>query len=72
MPPPAAAYAKPFRAGWGTMDFNGHMANTAHLDLAADLRMAFFSERGFPPAEFRRRRRAATRSAGWPSGSSRW
>jgi acyl-CoA thioester hydrolase len=54
MPPPAAAYAKPFRAGWGTMDFNGHMANTAYLDLAADVRMAFFSEHGFPPAEFRR------------------
>lgn len=54
VPPPAGAYAKPFRAGWGTMDFNGHMANTAYLDLAADVRMAFFSEHGFPPAEFRR------------------
>ena len=36
----------------GTMDFNGHMANTAYLDLAADVRMAFFAEHGFPPAEF--------------------
>jgi acyl-CoA thioester hydrolase len=54
VPPPAGTYAKPFRAGWGTMDFNGHMANTAYLDLAADVRMAFFSEHGFPPAEFRR------------------
>jgi acyl-CoA thioester hydrolase len=36
------------------MDFNGHMANTAYLDLAADVRMAFFAEHGFPPAEFRR------------------
>jgi acyl-CoA thioester hydrolase len=47
-------YAKEFRAGWGTMDFNGHMANTAYLDLAADVRMAFFAEHGFPPSEFRR------------------
>ncbi len=47
-------YAKEFFAGWGTMDFNGHMANTAYLDLAADVRMAFFAEHGFPPGEFRR------------------
>ena len=47
-------YAKQFLAGWGTMDFNGHLANTAYLDLAADVRMAFFAEHGFPPGEFRR------------------
>jgi acyl-CoA thioester hydrolase len=47
-------YSKQFLAGWGTMDFNGHMANTAYLDLAADVRMAFFAEHGFPPSEFRR------------------
>jgi len=47
-------YAKQFIAGWGTMDFNSHMANTAYLDMSADVRMAFFSEHGFPPGEFRR------------------
>lgn len=47
-------YAKEFVAGWGAMDFNGHLANTAYLDLAADVRMAFFAEHGFPPSEFRR------------------
>ncbi len=47
-------YAKQFLAGWGTMDANAHMANTAYLDLAADVRMAFFAEHGFPPTEFRR------------------
>jgi acyl-CoA thioester hydrolase len=47
-------YARQFLAGWGTMDFNGHLANTAYLDLAADVRMAFFAEHGFPPSEFRR------------------
>jgi acyl-CoA thioester hydrolase len=47
-------YAKEFLAGWGTMDFNGHMGNTAYLDLAADVRMAFFAEHGSPPGEFGR------------------
>lgn len=47
-------YAKSFLAGWGMMDINGHLANTSYLDLAADVRMAFFAEHGFPPAEFRR------------------
>jgi len=47
-------YAKEFLAGWGAMDFNGHMANRAYLDLAADVRLAFFAEHGFPPSEFRR------------------
>src|SRR5688500_20188821 len=36
------------------MDFNGHLANRAYLDLAADVRMAFFAEHGFPPSEFLR------------------
>ena len=47
-------YTKEFLAGWGTMDFNGHMGNTAYLNLAADVRMAFFADHGFPPTEFRR------------------
>ena len=47
-------YARQFLAGWRTMDFNGHLANTAYLDLAADVRMAFFAEHGFSPVEFRR------------------
>ncbi len=47
-------WEKTFLAGWGAMDFNGHMANTAYLNLAADARMAFFAEHGFPLAEFRR------------------
>ena len=47
-------YAKEFLAGWAMMDSNGHMGNTSYLDLAADVRMSFFAEHGFPPAEFRR------------------
>lgn len=36
------------------MDFNGHLANTAYLNLAADVRLAFFADHGFPPSEFTR------------------
>jgi acyl-CoA thioester hydrolase len=35
-------------AGWGDMDFNAHMKNTAFLDKSADVRMMFFSERDLP------------------------
>lgn len=47
-------FSRQFLAGWGTMDFNGHLANTAYLDVAADVRLAFFAAHGFPAAEFRR------------------
>jgi acyl-CoA thioester hydrolase len=43
-------------AGWGDMDFNSHMRNTAYLDKSADVRMMFFSENGFPMQEFIRLR----------------
>ena len=39
-------------AGWGDIDFNGHMRNTAYLDKSGDLRMLYFAERGFPMSEF--------------------
>lgn len=48
-------YQRQMLAGWGDMDFNQHMRNTAYLDKAADLRMLFFAEHGFPSAEFTRR-----------------
>ncbi len=38
------------------MDFNAHMKNTAFLDKAADVRMMFFAENGFPVGEFARLR----------------
>lgn len=49
-------YSKTLYAGWGDMDFNRHMKNTAFLDKAADIRMLFFAENGFPMAEFSRLR----------------
>ena len=45
-------YSKSFIAGWADMDFNSHMKNTAFVDRAADVRMMFFSENGFPMSEF--------------------
>lgn len=49
-------YAKTLYAGWADMDFNAHMANTAYLDKAADVRQMFLIENGFPAEEFLRLR----------------
>ena len=49
-------YSRSFIAGWGDMDFNSHMRNTAFLDRAADVRMMFFAENGFSMREFFTRR----------------
>ncbi len=38
------------------MDLNSHMRNTAYLDKSADIRIMYFSENGFPSAEFIRLR----------------
>ena len=45
-------YRKTMTAGWGDMDFNSHMRNTAYLDRSADIRLQFFSEHGFPGSRF--------------------
>ena len=41
-------------AGWRDMDYNSHMANTAYLDRAADVRMMYFAENGFTADEMLR------------------
>jgi acyl-CoA thioester hydrolase len=46
-------YAKEFLVGWRAMDFNGHMGNTAYLDLAADVRLAFLADHGCPLNEMK-------------------
>jgi acyl-CoA thioester hydrolase len=46
------AYSRTLFAGWGDMDFNAHMRNTAFLDKSADVRMLFFAENGFSMDEF--------------------
>lgn len=40
-------YEKKIYAGWGDMDSNSHMRNTAYLDKSGDIRMMFFTENGF-------------------------
>ena len=47
-------YEKTLIAGWGDMDLNSHMRNTAYLDKSADVRMMYFAERGFPMSELAR------------------
>jgi acyl-CoA thioester hydrolase len=49
-------YRKTLYAGWGDMDFNSHMKNTAFLDKTADVRQMFLIENGFPMEEFVRLR----------------
>ena len=45
-------YEKTFEVTWGQCDANGHMANTAFLDVAATVRFDYFASKGFPPSEF--------------------
>ncbi len=49
-------YTKILYAGWGDMDFNSHMRNTAYLDKTADVRQMHLAEHGFPVEEFSRLR----------------
>ena len=54
--PSTMAFERSFHVAWAQLDSNGHMANTAYLDLVVDVRFMFFAEQGFPPEEFARRR----------------
>ena len=45
-------YVRRVTVGWGDMDFNAHMGNTAYLDKSADVRLLFFAENGFPIEQF--------------------
>lgn len=49
-------FKKTLFAGWGDMDFNSHMRNTAYLDKAVDVRMMYFASCGFSMSEFLRLR----------------
>jgi len=44
------------RADWLLCDPNGHMRNSAYLDLAVHCRLRYLDANGFPAAEFARRR----------------
>src|ERR1700736_2030343 len=47
-------YSKRLYVGWGDMDFNAHMSNTAYLNKCGDVRMMLFAENGFPISELAR------------------
>jgi acyl-CoA thioester hydrolase len=49
-------FEQKFRVGWGDVDGNSHMANTAFLDRAADTRFLYYVLHGFPAARFREER----------------
>ena len=53
---PAEPFSRPFTVGWEHLDSNGHMANTAYLDLAVNVRMMFFQANGFAMQEFEKQR----------------
>lgn len=47
-------FERTFNVAWAHLDANGHMANTAYLDIVVDVRFMYFAECGFPPEEFAR------------------
>jgi len=47
-------YERKLVAGWGDIDANAHMRNTAYLDKSVDVRITYFTDCGFPVAEFDR------------------
>lgn len=51
-PEPTNRFRRNFQVGWGDLDGNGHMANRAFLDRAADTRVFLFAENGFPASRF--------------------
>jgi acyl-CoA thioester hydrolase len=49
-------YETTLETGWSDMDMNGHMANTAYLEKAVDVRLRFFAAHRFGIGEFARLR----------------
>ena len=52
----ASLYATTLETGWSDIDMNGHMANTAYLEKAVDVRLKFFAAHRFGVGEFARLR----------------
>ena len=47
-------FERTIQIGWGDMDANGHMRNSAYLDAASNVRMIYFMTQGITSAEFAR------------------
>lgn len=56
MPGVADLFTRTFHVGWGHLDSNAHMANTAYLDVCVDVRFMYFASKGFFPKDFERLR----------------
>lgn len=52
----AQLYETALETGWSDMDMNGHMANTAYLEKAVDVRLKFFAAHRMGVGEFSRLR----------------
>ena len=52
----AEPFSRVLQVGWGDLDANQHMRNTAYLDRSADVRMMYVLDRGFSMREFERLR----------------
>ena len=48
------SFERTLHVAWAHLDANGHMANTAYLDIVVDVRFMYFESCGFGPAEFRK------------------
>jgi acyl-CoA thioester hydrolase len=49
-------YQSSFVVGWGDLDPNGHMKNTAYLDVCVDVRFGYFATHGLTRPEFEKLR----------------
>jgi acyl-CoA thioester hydrolase len=45
-------FERTLTVGWGQTDFNGHLRNSAFLDMCSDVRLMFFAANGFPASRF--------------------
>jgi acyl-CoA thioester hydrolase len=48
----SAVYKQFFHVRWNEADTNGHMRNSAYLDMASDVRMMYFQENNFTAKDF--------------------
>jgi len=45
-------FERSLAVGWAQTDFNGHMRNSAYLDMCSDIRFMFFLKHDFPASRF--------------------
>jgi acyl-CoA thioester hydrolase len=48
----SAVYKQFFHVRWNEADANGHMRNSAYLDMASDIRMSYFQDNNFTANDF--------------------